>query len=132
MVRTFPAGGTRKEKGDGGEDAAERMLKGRGYRILERNFLIRGGEIDLVAWRRGLLVFVEVKTRDSKGFGSPAEAVDLKKRKRLEKAAKVFLLRYGDRQPVCRFDLVEVGRGPGGQFQAVQMEDAFRPGWEVL
>jgi len=124
-------GNTRQETGYLGEDAAERMLKGRGYGILERNFLVRGGEIDLVAWRKGILVFVEVKTRRGRGFGTPAEAVDLKKRKRLEKAAKVYLLRYGDNQPACRFDLVEVGPGLDGRLQAVQMEDAFRPGWEA-
>lgn len=130
-MRTRVAGGTRKETGNLGEQAAERMLEGRGYRILERNFLVRGGEIDLVAWRKGMLVFVEVKTRRGRDFGSPAEAVDLNKRKRLEKAAKVFLLRYGDSQPACRFDLVEVETGLDGQVKVSQMKDAFRPGWEA-
>jgi len=106
------------------------MLRWKGYQILERNFLIQGGEIDLVAWHKGMLVFVEVKTRHSRKFGSPAEGVDRKKRQRLEKAAKVFLLRYGDTQPPCRFDLVEVGTGPDGRVRVSQMEDAFRPGWE--
>ena len=129
--RAYPGGPSRKETGDTGEILAEGMLKGSGYKILERNFLIRGGEIDLIAWRKGMLVFVEVKTRRGRVYGSPAEAVDLKKRKRLEKAAKVFLLRYGDSQPACRFDLIEVGMGPGERVKINQIKDAFRPGWEV-
>jgi putative endonuclease len=122
--------GSRKESGAGGERAAERMLEGKGYQILERNFLVRGGEIDLVAWKGGMLVFVEVKARKGGNFGSPAEGVDLKKRKRLELAAKVFLLRYKDSPPACRFDLVEVGNGADGRVKVGHMPDAFRPGWE--
>ena len=107
------------------------MLKGKGYTILAHNYLVRGGELDLVAWHGGLLVFVEVKTRNSRGFGGPAEAVDLKKRRRMEKAAKVFLARYRDRQPRCRFDLEEVERAGPGSARIRQVEDAFRPGWEA-
>ena len=107
------------------------MLEGKGYQILERNFLVRGGEIDLVAWRDGMLVFVEVKARQGGSFGAPAEAVDLKKRKRLELAARVFLARYRDAQPPCRFDLIEVGTAVDGRVKVGHMPDAFRPGWEA-
>ena len=67
---------TTKEIGAIGEEAAERFLKKRGWRILSRNFLVRGGEIDIIAFRFGVLAFFEVKSRTNEDFGTPASAVD--------------------------------------------------------
>src|SRR5947209_7314149 len=65
-----------------GEEAAAEQLKAAGYRILARNYRCPSGEIDLVAEERGVLVFVEVKTRSSAAYGSPRDAVTPAKRRK--------------------------------------------------
>src|SRR3989338_1996330 len=79
-----------KSQGDIGEELACKYLLANGYKILERNFRIRGGEIDIVAVDGKTLVYVEVKTRTSYQFGRPEESVTLRKLKFLERAAKFY------------------------------------------
>ena len=66
---------TTREIGNKGENAVCWYLRFRGYRILDRNYTIKGGEIDIVAYKRKVLHFVEVKTRKSDAFGTPMEAI---------------------------------------------------------
>lgn len=73
-----------------GEDLACDYLKKQGYKIIERNFRIRGGEIDIIALDGQTLVYVEVKTRTSHQFGQPEEAVTGWKLRFLERAAKFY------------------------------------------
>ncbi|MEI6041938.1 MAG: YraN family protein, partial [Actinomycetes bacterium] len=69
-----------------GEDLVALLLAGRGYQIIERNWRIKDGEIDLVAITdKNILVFVEVKTRTSTAFGHPLEAITREKAHRLQK-----------------------------------------------
>lgn len=84
-------------------------LEQRGYRILERNFTCRTGEIDLVAREGGYLVFVEVKYRGGLSCGTPEEAVDWRKQRKISRTALFYLARYGyaESTPV-RFDVVSV------------------------
>lgn len=91
------------------ENAAADYLTERGYRILNRNFFARTGEIDIVALQDGYLCFIEVKYRSSTEDGEPAEAVDFRKIKRISKAAReyMFLNGYGEDTP-CRFDVVTI------------------------
>ena len=92
--------------GDRGERAAERALKRKGLKILTRNYRVAAGEIDIVALDRGVIVFVEVKTRVQ---GEPAEAVTLEKQRRITRAALWFLKRHGLLETArCRFDVVAV------------------------
>ena len=98
-----------------GESAAEKHLIKKGYKILCRNFNIRGGEIDIIAQKGEFTVFVEVKTRRSEEFGTPAEAVTYNKMQRLIKAANYYIMQNGD----ChgRFDVIEVyGSMKGDKF----------------
>ncbi|MBO7400411.1 MAG: YraN family protein [Clostridia bacterium] len=76
--------------GKAGEDAVERYLQKRGWRVVARNYATNGGELDIAAFRRGVLAFVEVKTRSGESFGTPAEAVDAAKRARIKNAAAGF------------------------------------------
>ena len=76
--------------GDRGERAAERYLRGQGFKIKARKFAVRGGEADLVAEKGGVTVIVEVKTRASRSFGSAVEAVTPRKIRRLKKAAVAY------------------------------------------
>jgi len=73
-----------------GEQLAAKYLSGLGYKIIERNFRIRGGEIDIIALDGATLVYIEVKTRSSHQFGLPEEAVTPWKLKFLERAAKFY------------------------------------------
>jgi putative endonuclease len=96
------------------EALAERKLKAAGYTILDRNFRARLGEIDLVAEENGVLCFVEVKGRKGPRFGAPAEAVTFEKRRRIARAARVYVLRRRLGERPCRFDVVSIVESPTG------------------
>ncbi len=113
---------THVEKGRHGEEEAARQLISRGYEILERNFRTARGEVDIIARHKGMLVFVEVKTRKNALFGTPQEAVDPRKQSRLRNMARYYL--YSKRMPdaLCRFDVVSVTLETG---RVEVIEDAF-------
>ena len=94
--------------GNQGEDIACWYLKKQGYKILERNFRIRGGEIDIVAQDKDYLVFVEVKTRYSHEYGLPVESMTHWKIKHLLKTAMFYLQRVGWGDKPYRLDFVGV------------------------
>src|SRR5256885_3380211 len=85
--------------GEEGERAAARFLEARGYRILERNYRTRRGEIDLIAEDGRILVFVEVKVRLDDRFGGPAAAITRAKQARIARLAQQYLAWRGGRGP---------------------------------
>ena len=91
------------------EDKAIEYLKNSGYRIVERNFYCRQGEIDIIAWDGKYLVFIEVKYRKDIKSGYPSEAVTYNKRSRIIKASKFYMYKHriGDGQSV-RFDVISI------------------------
>lgn len=97
-----------KQTGDYGENIACRHLKNLGYKILERNYRIRGGEIDIVAKDKDTLVFVEVKTRWSYEYGLPVESVTPWKIKALLKPARFYVQKIGWGDKEYRLDFVGV------------------------
>lgn len=100
--------------GQQAETAALRHLEGRGLVVVERNFRCRGGEIDLIMRDGDAVVFVEVRFRSGRGYGSAAETVDRRKQGRIILAAQYYLLRHPDaaKRP-CRFDVVAIGGAEG-------------------
>ena len=98
----------KKRLGARGEDTAAKHLAEQGYGILARNYRKRSGEVDIIAQIEDMLVFVEVKTRRSSRFGSPAEAVDLKKRRRICSAALHYVSENKAGDLPARFDVIEV------------------------
>ena len=80
----------------------------RGYRVEARNWRTRNGELDLVVVRRGELVFCEVKTRTSRRFGHPAEAVTPAKQQRIRGLALQWMAVSGVRRRRIRFDVATV------------------------
>ena len=111
-------------RGEWGEAQAADFLIQEGFRILERNFRTRFGELDLVTEKDGFLVFVEVKTRKNSRFAAAREAVTLKKQERLRTTAELWLQQHETAlQP--RFDVVEVYGEPGGETQILHLENAF-------
>ena len=112
-----------------GEERARRALEARGYRIVEKRFRTRHGEIDLVARHEGSVVFVEVKTRRGREFGDPAEAVTPQKQRRLVAMATEYLATHRLERVAVRFDVVTVEAAPGAVPAVTIVPDAFRPGW---
>ena len=94
--------------------AACAFLEARGMRIVERNFQVRGGEVDIVAREGDILVFVEVRFREGEEFGAPEETVGLAKRRRIVSTAREYISRIPrDSWREARFDVVAVvGTGP--------------------
>ena len=122
----IPVADARKRLGADGEKAACRMLRKAGYRILERNYRTRWGELDAVAFESGELVFVEVRSRSSAEFGSGAESVGTAKQRQLVRIAQLYLAEknVGEDRP-CRFDVVEMEALPGGKWSGNVIRNAF-------
>jgi len=83
--------GTTRALGNRGEDLAVSFLKGEGFKILERNFYTRWGELDIIAEREGRLHLVEVRTVTKGGMLDPREALTRKKRDHLWRAVQIYL-----------------------------------------
>jgi len=107
LLNVFKRRTERQLTGQGGEDDALKHLQQQGLTLRERNFLCKGGEIDLVMDERGTLVFVEVRKRAKSQFGGAAASVTSAKQRRLIIAAQVYLKRY-KMPPPCRFDVVAI------------------------
>lgn len=117
-----------KRLGDRGEELAARFLRGRGYRILARNYRCQFGEVDLVAREGESVVFVEIKGKRSARFGSPLDAVTAVKRRRLARAAQHYLATCSLSRVRARFDVVGIRWEPGGDGECTLVRDAFRAG----
>ena len=94
----------RQRIGAAAEELAARHLLAHGLRIVDRNFRVRGGEIDLIARDGQTLVFVEVRLRSRADFGGAAASITARKQQRVILAASHYLLAHGE-QP-CRFDAI--------------------------
>ncbi len=115
-----------RSKGSWGEERAARYLRLRAYRILEKNYRCRLGEIDLIARRGAFLVFAEVKLRKSDRFGEAREFVNRAKQERILATAQLWLQEHETAlQP--RFDVIEIYApdGPGGRIRINHIENAF-------
>jgi putative endonuclease len=112
----------RRALGALGEDAAQLWYEARGFEILDRNWRVREGEIDLVARRGATVVFCEVKTRSSDRFGVPVEAVTMTKQRRLRTLAARWLAAHPTQRGEVRFDVASVT--PAGEFPAVDVIEA--------
>jgi putative endonuclease len=100
-----------------GEAQAASWYEGQGYEVVARNWRCREGELDLVVRRGRALVFVEVKTRSTDRFGSPAEAVTPTKQRRLRTLAMRYLAASGARPTSLRFDVVAI---LGGRLEVIE------------
>lgn len=110
-----------RKAGIEGENLAVEYLKKQKYKILERNFSSKVGEIDIIAEQNGVLVFVEVKSRENTLFGQPVEAITPAKVRSIVRTAQFFLVSKGKQNSNCRFDVIEILRG-----EINHIVDAFR------
>lgn len=113
--------------GAAGEEAAERFLRARGYRVLARNFSTPLGELDLVCFHEGTVVFVEVKARATDAAADPEANINPAKQRRLYRAARAWLA--ANRYPECayRFDAVSIVLPKSGEPRIRHIIEAFVP-----
>ncbi|GAI97047.1 unnamed protein product, partial [marine sediment metagenome] len=115
---------TKRVKGKFGEDLAAKHLESKGYKIIERNWTCHWGELDLIAEKDEVLVFVEVKFRTNTSYGETYEYIDSKKKKRLMRSIEQYLLKK-DKFDVCwRLDAVCLTKVPG-RVEIEHFEDAL-------
>ena len=105
----------RRDKGAIGENIAADYLAKRGYHIRERNYRTREGEIDIIAEKDGTLVFVEVRAKTSRRFGTAEESVTERKKKRLIALAEAYLSDCEEQPDFCRIDLIAIELGAKGE-----------------
>lgn len=117
----------RRRRGDAGEQMAVSFLQQLGYRIADRNFRLRTGEIDIVAWDGATLVFIEVKTKAQQKFGQPEEMVGRRKQLTLERVAMAYLQRHEHHGIDVRFDVVAVQLDANAAAAVTHIPAAFSP-----
>lgn len=106
--------------GDEGEQAACDYLKKHGWKIVDRNVRRAGAEIDIIARKRKLIAYVEVKRRNTTDYGEASEAVDRRKKQHIARAAMLYSQQMRLDDTDQRFDIIEVT--PQG---INHIEDAF-------
>ena len=111
----------RRDTGILGEKLAKDFVKKRGYRILETNYRCPEGEIDIVAKDKDCLVFIEVRTKTSREFGSPEESITPVKRERMRATAAHYRQTHNDLPPLWRIDMVAVELDQKGKLSRIEL-----------
>jgi putative endonuclease len=114
-----------------GEEVATVFLTSHGYKIIERNFRCKGGEVDIVARapKDRSLVFVEVKARRNLSYGVPQLAVTPFKQRQISKAALTWLAKNRQQDVNARFDVIAILLDNGGQHKIEHIVNAFESGY---
>ena len=107
------------------EEFITRKYKANGYEILERNWRFHPMELDIIATKDNILIIVEVKGRAYDDFVEPADAVNLKKKRNMVKAANEYM-EINEIEMECRFDIAVVIKKPDGLASTI-LVDAFEP-----
>jgi putative endonuclease len=113
-------GGARRALGDLGERLAVQHLEAKGYRVRERNFRIREGEIDIIAERGGTLAFVEVRCRRGNRMGPAVESLTPRKQKRLVALAEAYGQEREGLPEGRRIDVIAIDFSPDGRLLSLQ------------
>lgn len=111
--------------GRSGEEIALHYLKRKKYRVIAKGFRMFRGEIDIIAYDRKTLVFVEVKTRMSRDFGLPEESVTPSKQRQIRKIAEGFLAKNDLQDLECRFDIISLDFNEGEGYSIRHIKNAF-------
>jgi len=111
----------RQEVGRLGEQAAQRYLKKKGYRIREKGFRCRYGEVDIIAQKKDCIVFVEVRARTGLEFGTPEESLTRAKKKRLIASALAYTSTHEDLPAQWRIDVVAVELDERGKAKRIEL-----------
>ncbi len=109
-----------REIGNKGEQIAADHLKDKGYQLLDHNFHTRYGELDLVMLDKGMVVFVEVKTRTSETFGSPEESITSSKMEHIQNTGLLWLQEHEESPEDWRIDVVSILLNRNGQLKNIE------------
>lgn len=118
----------RRKAGMAAEEKAASWLKEQGYRIIDRNFNVRRGEVDIVAANNEVLAFVEVRSRSSSSHGSPEETISPAKIKRIITASRYWLVKNGDFGLDIRFDVIALDYSDNPEGELRHLPGAFEAG----
>jgi len=110
----------KQEIGAIGEQAACQFLNNNGYKVLEKNYRCREGEVDIVALAQDQVVFVEVRTKTTSGFGTPEESVTCKKMKSLRAVVEHFIQHHRGLPESYRIDFIGVRMGRDGRLLRIE------------
>ncbi len=110
-----------KRTGEKGEELAALYLTDEGYRIIERNYRCRFGEIDIVAEENDTLVFVEVRAKSGRSFGTPEESVTAAKKERLITTALTYLTTHEDMPDSWRIDFLAIEVDDKGKTKRIEL-----------
>ena len=117
---------SRKELGAKGEKLAARFLRRKGYKIVQRNYRCKLGEVDIVAEQDKTLVFVEVRTKQTEKFGPPQSSVTSTKRRHISRVALFYIKEKGLVEQSCRFDVIAITFPSGSRKPNIEhIENAF-------
>jgi putative endonuclease len=116
-------------KGQSAEELAARFLESQGYRVLERNYRTRGGEIDIVAEEGAVLCFVEVRSTRGAEFGGPLPTINAAKQRRVVRAARRYLAARGLEDREVRFDVVGICYEPALERELIRGAFEDGTGW---
>lgn len=112
-----------RHKGHAIELVAQGWLEAQGLILVERNFTIKAGEIDLIMWDKDSLVFIEVRYRTQNAYGSGAESITAAKMQKIRRTANFYLQqKFGNRPPFCRIDVLS---GSGEPIEFEWIKNAF-------
>ncbi len=111
----------RRETGILGENLACEFLGNNGYSIIEKNFRCPGGEVDIVARQQDTLVFVEVRTKRSRNFGSPEESITPIKMERLRNVAAYYWQSHSNLPESWRIDVVAIQMNSRGRVSRIEL-----------
>lgn len=103
-----------------GETLAVQYLMKQGFKIITRNYRCPFGEIDIIATKDKVYVFIEVKTRRNLSFGRPSEAINKKKREHCVKTAQCFIKHFNLADVDCRFDAIEIILTPSMKIEHIE------------
>ena len=116
----------RQQSGRRAEELAAEFLRAQGFEILQRNYLRRLGELDVIARRADLLVIAEVRTRSSAAYGGAAASVDRRKQQRITRAAGALLQQRAELARLAvRFDVIVVSDPHGAAPRIEWIQHAF-------
>jgi putative endonuclease len=116
---------SRRDLGKWGENEAVKFLLDKAYTIIDRNFRSSYGEIDIIAQKKGIIVFVEVKTRSSLTYGWPEDSISPAKELKLIQTAEEYLSQHAGHTGGWRIDVISVLRKRSGSTTILHFEDAL-------
>lgn len=109
-----------------GESIARQYLEGKGYELLDENWTYGKAEVDLIVYKDGIMIFVEVKSRSSVAFGEPEDFVGKAKQIQMELAANAYI-EIMNHQNDIRFDIIAITFTKNKDYTLNHIEDAFWP-----